>query len=62
MKRLIAVLLVMGVIMAAFAANGTEGKMNVTITPTKTKITMDVILCSFINFIYLSLLNNNIIQ
>lgn len=43
MKRLIAVLLVMGVIMAAFAANGTEGKMNVTITPTKTAET-DVVL------------------
>ena len=43
MKRLIAVLLVMGVIMTAFAANGTEGKMNVISTPTKTAET-DVVL------------------
>ena len=43
MKRLIAVLLVMGVIMTAFAATGTAGRMNITGTATSAAET-DVVL------------------
>ena len=45
MKRLIAVLLVMGVVMTAFAAEGTSGRMYVTSTPTKaaeTEVVLDL--------------------
>ena len=45
MKRLIVVLLVMGVIMTAFAEEGTSGRMYVTSTPTKaaeTEVVLDL--------------------